>query len=55
VNKEKPKKKFPSIVRMAEKAMKIAVSKVIEDHRKSGRPVAIWKNGKAAWISVDKA
>lgn len=35
-------------------AMKKAVKMVIEQHKKSGRPLAIWKNGKTVMISADK-
>lgn len=31
----------------AEAAMKVAVRKVVSAHKKSGRPLAIWKDGKA--------
>lgn len=31
----------------AEIAMKVAVKKVMAAHKKTGRPVAIWKDGKA--------
>ena len=27
-----------------------AVAKVVEDHRRRGRPLAVWRNGKASWI-----
>ncbi len=33
-------------------ALKQAVKGVVESHRKSGRPLAVWKNGKVARISV---
>ena len=35
----------------AELAMKAAVRKVVADHKKTGRPLAIWKNGKAVNVS----
>lgn len=38
----------------AEQAMKAAVKKVVSDHKKSGRPLAIWKNGKAVNVAADK-
>ena len=34
----------------AEKAMKEAVAKTIQDHARTGDPVAIWRNGKVVWI-----
>lgn len=37
----------------AEIAMKVAVRKVIAEHKKNGRPIAIWKNGRAVNVSAD--
>lgn len=34
----------------AEKAMKEAVSKTIQDHARTGDPVVIWRHGKVARI-----
>lgn len=47
-------KKRLSLHKKAELAMKSAVRKVIAEHKKTGRPLAAWKNGKAVWISPDK-
>lgn len=44
-------KKRLSMQDKAELAMKAAVKKVIADHKKTGRPLAIWKNGKAVNVS----
>ncbi|MBU2573996.1 MAG: hypothetical protein KKH28_07980 [Elusimicrobia bacterium] len=35
-------------------AMKSAIRKLIAEHKKTGRPLAIWKNGRAVLISPDK-
>lgn len=35
-------------------ALKKAVKEVIERHKKTGRPIAVWKNGKTTRISPDK-
>jgi len=35
-------------------ALKQAVKEVIERHKKSGRPLAVWKNEKVRHISPDK-
>ena len=32
-------------------ALKRAVRQVVEEHKKSGRPLAIWENGKVVLIS----
>jgi hypothetical protein len=29
------------------------VAKVVEDHRRRGKPLAVWRNGKAVWISAE--
>ncbi len=37
---------------MAKKAMaalEAAVAKVVEDHRRRGVPLAVWRDGKAVW------
>ncbi len=48
------KKKKLSLQDKAELAMKSAVRKVIKEHKKSGRPLAVWKNGKVVRIPADK-
>lgn len=35
----------------AEAALKKAVREVVEQHKKTGRPLAVWKNGKTVRIS----
>jgi hypothetical protein len=44
-------KKRMSLQDKAEAALKEAVREVIINHRKTGRPIAVWKNGKTVWIS----
>jgi len=46
-------KKRQSMQDKAEEAMKVAVKKVVAAHKKSGRPLAIWKDGKAVNVSAD--
>jgi len=50
---KKPSKQ--SLTQMAVKAMTDAVAKVVEDHRRRGRPLAVWRNGRASWISAGEA
>jgi len=38
----------------AELAMKSAIRDVVKNHKKSGRPLAVWKNGRTVRISPDK-
>ena len=50
--------KKPSELSLTEKAMQAltdAVAKVIEDHRRRGRPLAVWRDGKAVWIAASEA
>ena len=39
--------------RRAEKALKMAVAGVIEEHRRLGLPIAIMRNGKAVYVSAE--
>ncbi len=39
-----------SLTQKAVQAMTDAVAKVVKDHRRRGRPLAVWRNGKASWI-----
>jgi hypothetical protein len=42
------------MTRKALTALKSAVAKVVEQHRREGRPIAVWKNGKAVLVSPGK-
>jgi len=44
-------KKRMSLQDKAEAALKKAVRKVVEEHKKTGRPLAVWQNGKTVLIS----
>jgi len=44
-------KKRMSLQDKAEAALKKAVRGVVERHKKTGRPLAIWENGKTVHIS----
>lgn len=37
---------------MAVRAMQEAVAKVVEEHRRQGRPLAVWRDGRAVWLPV---
>ncbi len=43
-----------SIPDKAEAAMKKAVREVIKRHKQTGRPLAIWKNGRTVLIPPDQ-
>jgi hypothetical protein len=44
-------KKRMSLQDKIEAAMKKAIRQVVEQHKKTGRPLAIWQNGKVVRIS----
>ena len=46
------KKKRLTILDKAELAMKEAVKKVVAQHKKDGRPLAIWEDGKVKKVFV---
>ena len=43
-----------SLLDKAEAAMKKAVYEVVKDHKKTGRPLTIWKNGRVVKVSAKK-
>ncbi|MBI2871464.1 MAG: hypothetical protein HYY14_07145 [Candidatus Omnitrophica bacterium] len=47
-------KKRMSLQDKAEAALKKAVREVVKRHKKTGRPLAIWKNGKTVLISPNE-
>ncbi len=46
-------KKRLSLQDKAELAMRQAVREVVDNHRKSGRRLSTWKNGKMIHVSAD--
>ncbi len=44
-----------SLTQKAIQALADAVAKVVADHQRRGRPLAVWRDGKAVWISVTEA
>src|SRR5437762_1377376 len=47
---KKPSKQ--SLTQKAVHAMTDAVAKVVEEHQRQGPPLAVWRDGKAVWISA---
>ena len=45
----------PSLTEKAMQALSDAVAKVVQDHQHRGRPLAVWRDGKAVWISAAEA
>ncbi len=52
--KRKLTRRIPAVFRRAEQALRIAVAKTIEEHRLSGDPIVIWKNGRVVKIPANK-
>jgi len=52
--KMKKDHKNMSLGEMAEEALKKAVARVVEEHRKSGEPLAVWRNGKVVRVPADQ-
>lgn len=46
---------IPAIALEGEKALKAAVAEVVAEHKKAGKPLAVWYNGKAVLMAPDKA
>jgi hypothetical protein len=44
-----------SLTQKAMQALTSAVAKVVEEHRRQGRPLAVWRDGKAVWIPATEA
>ena len=45
----------PSLTQLAMQALTDAVAKVVEDHRRRAKPLAVWRDGKAVWIPATEA
>lgn len=45
----------PSLTQQAMQALADAVAKVVEDHRRRAKPLAVWRDGKAVWIPATEA
>lgn len=48
-------KRRMSLQDKAEAALKKAVRGVVERHKKTGRPLAVWENGKTVHVSPNAA
>lgn len=44
-----------SLTHKAMQALTNAVAKVVEEHRRQARPLAVWRDGKAVWIPTSEA
>lgn len=52
--KRKRMRRTPTVVQKAGKALRIAVAKTIEEHRLSGDPIVVWKNGRVVKIPASR-
>ena len=43
-----------SLGEKAEEALKKAVARVVEEHRKSGEPLAVWRDGRVVHVPADQ-
>jgi hypothetical protein len=48
----KPMKKRLTLQDKAFIALKKAVQEVVEHHKKTGRPLAVWQKGRVRWVSA---
>lgn len=39
---------------MADEALRKAVARVVEEHRRSGEPLAVWRDGKVVRVPADQ-
>jgi hypothetical protein len=44
-----------SLTQKAMQALADAVAKVVADHQRRGRPLAVWRNGEAVWMPAETA
>lgn len=52
--KMKKDNKNMSLGDMADEALRKAVARVVEEHRKSGEPLAVWRDGKVVRVPADQ-
>ncbi len=45
----------PSLTQQPMQALADAVAKVVEDHRRRAKPLAVWRDGKTVWIPATEA
>ena len=55
--KTDPHKDLDAILResvLVERALRKAARQAIEEHRKDGRPLAMWRDGKVVWVPAEE-
>ena len=48
------KAKSYQVHKTAGKAMRKAVGKIVQEHKKTGRPLTVWKKGKVVRVSANQ-
>jgi hypothetical protein len=48
------KKHYKFLAYMAEKALKEAVAEAIDEHRRNGVPIAVWRNGRVVLVPATR-
>lgn len=38
---------------LTERALALAVSRALEEHKRAGNPVAVWRDGEVVWIDPE--
>ena len=49
------KNEVPAIAIEGEKALRAAVAEVVAEHKRTGKPLAVWQDGRAVMLSTDRA
>ena len=52
--KRKAPGRVSSFALKVEKAMRVAVARTIEDHRRTGDPIVVWKKGRVVKIPANR-
>jgi len=55
MKKKKTVVEKPVRVRNMEKALRMAARKAVEEHRRTGNPLVVWRNGRVEKVSPDQA
>jgi hypothetical protein len=55
MKKKKIMAEKPVRVRNMEKALRMAARKAVEEHKRTGNPLVVWRNGRVKKVSPDRA
>ena len=54
MRKPSPRAKLPPMIAKADQALKKAVRKVILEHKQTGDPLVIWRDGKVVHVPANR-